>query len=289
MRRHVIAIFLLCSLAWGTRAQDSRPTSQPTSRPAKTTDAKPAEKPAKKRVRLPALGHPAGVYGEGVNQSKAVRLPALAKVIDRLHGRPIRLDGRVSDVCRKKGCWMVLREGGQEIRVRFKDYSFFVPRDCSGRQVIVEGIATRKTIPEAEARHYAEESGDPEAAKAIKGPQQVLTFTATGAEILGSQSLPPRAEPADDAVRAGLVEAIAAGQRLKAPALRAPLPNLKQALRFLRAVQGPRSVEFSLCAQLEGVAGKAGPVYVFSASERAFARGYAVRANGEVIAFGGQK
>ncbi|HBP21078.1 MAG TPA: hypothetical protein DEA08_25240 [Planctomycetes bacterium] len=292
MRSGVITIFLLASLGWGALAQDSQPTSQPTSRPtsdpAQDGDQKPA-KPAPKRVRLPALGHPAGVYGAGVSQSEAVRLPALAKVIDRLHGRPIRLDGRISDVCRKKGCWMVLREGGEEIRVRFKDYAFFVPRDSAGREVIVEGIATRKTIPEAEARHYAEESGDPEAAKKIKGPQQVLAFTATGAEILGGQSLPPRAEPSSDAARAALVEAIAAGARVPGPALRAPLPNLKQALRFLRALKGPRSVEFSLCAQLEGVAGKPGEVYVFSASERAFARGYAVLANGEVIAFGGQK
>ena len=108
-------------------------------------------------------------------------------------------------------------------------------------------------------------------------------------ERLGGQSLPPRAEPSSDAARAALVEAIAAGARVPGPALRAPLPNLKQALRFLRALKGPRSVEFSLCAQLEGVAGKPGEVYVFSASERAFARGYAVLANGEVIAFGGQK
>lgn len=301
MGRTLLAGLLLSSLSLTllslrAQAQDSRPTSQPTSRPtedaqeeAKEPAKQAAPKPAKKRARLPALGAPAGVYGAGVSQTKAVRLPALAKVIDRLHGRPIRLDGRVADVCRKKGCWMVLSEGGEEIRIRFKDYAFFVPRDCSGREVIVEGIATRKTIPEAEARHYAEEGGDPEAAKKIKGPQEVLTFTATGAEILGAQSLPPRAEPATGAAQAALVEAIAKGERVPGPALRGPLPNLKQALRFLRGIKGPRSVEFSLCAQLDGAAGQAGPVYVFSASERAFARGYAVRANGEVIAFGGSK
>ena len=45
-----------------------------------------------------------------------------------------RTRGRVADVCRRKGCWTILRDGDTQVRVRFKGYSFFVPTDSQGRE-----------------------------------------------------------------------------------------------------------------------------------------------------------
>jgi hypothetical protein len=262
MRKAIASAVLgvLVSLGALAGAQDSRPTSRP---------AKP---------QFPPLGAPAGVYGAGVSAGEAHGLKAAVDKVDALHGRPIRVAAGIGDVCRKKGCWMVLSEGGLDVRVRFKDYAFFVPRDAHGREVLVEGVITKKEISEEEARHYAEESGDPEAAKKIKGPQKVFAFTATGAEILGGRALPPVAQAKDqaklDALKGKLAGAKAVGKG------KAKAADLEGALKLLRTVKGPRTVEFNLCAEVDGW-------LVFSrASGKPFAGGYAVRkGTGEVHGF----
>lgn len=175
---------------------------------------------------------------------------------------------------------MVLAEDGVEVRVRFQDYSFFVPRDAKGREAIVQGTLSVKTISEEVARHYAEEGGDPEAAKKIHGPQKTLAFLATGVEILGRREVPPQA--------AGTPEKNAAlAARLEGAKRIAGLPgsaakDFASALALLRRVKGPRTVEFSLCTETGGW-------LVFSPAKQKgepFVHGYAVKkGTGEVYAF----
>jgi hypothetical protein len=281
-------LVLMCVLASTAMAQSSRPTTQPTTQP---TSRPSTPKKAAKKKGLPALGAPAGVYGAGVSNKvgASVPLPKLKTMIRKLHGRPVRIEGKLRDVCRKKGCWMVLKDGKQEVRVRFKDYSFFVPRDATGREAIVVGIATEKTITEALAKHYAEEGGNPEAAKGIKGPQKILAFTATGVEILGKRTLPPRADPAPGSKASeALAARVAAGKKVfefsgvKVPTEGPKRMHLKNSLRLLRMLKGPRTVEFSLCTELS-LAGK--QWRVFSSSERAFQSGFAVREDGVVVKY----
>lgn len=261
----VLSLFAASSLAVG---QETRPTTRPSEEQAEP-----------KRSPLPPLGHPAGVFGDGVNQTKTIPLAEAARQVKELHGRPIVVQGLLKDVCRKKGCWTILKDGEQEVRVKFRDYSFFVPRDASGRTAIVEGIVTAQTISEEVAKHYAEEGGSPEEAEKIKGPQQVLTFTATGVEILGKRELPPVAEAANPEVRAALCAKIGAGQQTgRGPAIK----DAPSALVLLRGLKGPRTVEFSLHTRLE-VEGEVW--YVFSSSKQGFAAGYAVQADGTVKGF----
>lgn len=279
MRLVICSLTFLAAAALGL-AQDSQketpakkeaPASQPTSRPTK---------PAPKRSPLPPLGHPAGVFGAGVKLSKVTPLETAAKQVKDLHGRTIRVDGLLKDVCRKKGCWTVLRDGKREVRVKFRDYSFFVPRDAAGRRALVEGIVTAKTISEEEAKHYAEESGDPESAKKIKGPQKVLAFTAIGVEILGKTALPPLAQ-GDAAAQAKVIAKVDGGQELKQEK-KVAADSLKAAMTLLRRLKGPRTVEFNLCAEVKTATGT---WRVFSSSKRGFESGFAVRADGTVKSF----
>jgi len=71
-----------------------------------------------------------------------------------------KVQGTIEEVCQMKGCWMTLKnDKGENVRVTFKDYGFFVPKDISGREVIVEGVAKRDKLDEEVARHYAEDGG----------------------------------------------------------------------------------------------------------------------------------
>ena len=127
---------------------------------------------------------PAGVdYGAGLTLEE---LTPLDDVVSRpeLHSeRTLLVKGRIRDVCQKKGCWMLLTDGEPQMRIRFADYGFFVPKDSSGKDAYVEGTAAVEEISEKVARHYEAEAidGDP---SSIRGPQRVVSFTATGVRLV---------------------------------------------------------------------------------------------------------
>ena len=121
-------------------------------------------------------------YGAGIALDSETPLATLLAEPERFTETPQLVRGRLVDICQKKGCWTVLADGQAQVRVRFADYGFFVPTDAIGRDALVEGVVTVRTLSEADAKHYAAESkhGDPDA---IEGPQHEIGFLATGVRI----------------------------------------------------------------------------------------------------------
>lgn len=122
-------------------------------------------------------------FGEPFTDAKAVVLKDVIANVDKYLGKAVKVEGKVEGVCQERGCWLVVRDGKSEMRVTFKDYSFFVPKDSAGKKVTLEGLVVKKTISEDHARHYAEESGGKVDPSTIKGPQEVITMVATGVSI----------------------------------------------------------------------------------------------------------
>lgn len=100
----------------------------------------------------------------------------------------ISVKGRVESVCKVKGCWMQLvadQRPDETIFVKFKDYGFFVPLDCEGRELVMHGKAFKEITPVDELRHYAEDEGLSEAEiAAITEPKEELKFMADGVKFL---------------------------------------------------------------------------------------------------------
>ncbi|MGM0634477.1 MAG: DUF4920 domain-containing protein [Bacteroidota bacterium] len=92
----------------------------------------------------------------------------------------VKFKSKVNSVCKKKGCWMKLAmEDSLETMVRFRDYSFFVPKDIQDRTVIVEGVAFVEETSVGDLRHFAEDDGkSKEEIEAITEPQKTYAFTA---------------------------------------------------------------------------------------------------------------
>ncbi|TCK68717.1 uncharacterized protein DUF4920 [Winogradskyella wandonensis] len=100
------------------------------------------------------------------------------KVGDTLNAK---MKGTITEVCSKKGCWMKLDMGNDQIvRVTFKDYGFFMPLDASG-DVIVNGKAFVKETSVEDLRHYAEDAGKtPEEIAKITESEITMSFEADG-------------------------------------------------------------------------------------------------------------
>ena len=94
----------------------------------------------------------------------------------------IKLKAKVNNVCQAKGCWMTLDLGnGNEMMVKFKDYGFFMPKDISGKEVIVNGKAYISEVSVEEQKHYAEDAGKSESEiSKITEPKRTYLFEADG-------------------------------------------------------------------------------------------------------------
>ena len=75
---------------------------------------------------------------------------------------------RIAKVCQKKGCFFVAQEGASTARVTFKDYGFFIPTDSGGKNVVLLGTFSRKSVSKEQAEHYAADLGEAVAAKPEK-------------------------------------------------------------------------------------------------------------------------
>ena len=97
-----------------------------------------------------------------------------------------KLKAKVTDVCQMKGCWMKLEIGEEkDIMVNFKDYSFFVPKNIIGKEVIVSGEAFKRNISVDELKHYARDRGENESAiSLIVEPKEIYSLTAKGVILL---------------------------------------------------------------------------------------------------------
>jgi hypothetical protein len=155
---------------------------------AKASEPKPMTKEA--TVATPADGAANGAatdsvatFGAPVGSSPALPLDALFGKPEKFSGKTVIVEGTVSEVCQNKGCWMTMQHDGKEMRVRFKDYAFFVPKDSAGKHARIEGVFKVENVPAAEARHYLEDAGKKEEAAKITEPVPSLTFMASGVEL----------------------------------------------------------------------------------------------------------
>ena len=124
-------------------------------------------------------------FGDKLSEAKAVKATTLAKKMQGKETMQIKLEGQINEVCQMKGCWMTVKaDDDTDIRVTFKDYGFFVPKDAAGKTVVFEGEAKYETVDVKTLKHFAEDAGkSQEEIDAITEPETKLTFVATGVEI----------------------------------------------------------------------------------------------------------
>lgn len=126
-------------------------------------------------------------FGNKIGQEGAVSVEQFAEMMagadtDTLR---VKIAAVAEDVCKNKGCWMKVKTAdGDQMRIRFKDYGFFVPMDITGKNVVFEGIAFRDTVSVEDLRHYAKDGGQSdEEIAAITEPEIKTSFLADGVLI----------------------------------------------------------------------------------------------------------
>lgn len=107
----------------------------------------------------------------------------LAKPQD-YEGKTVKLTGTVTDVCQNMGCWLMLSDGTNEIRV-ITLHKFFLPKDCAKSKAVVDGIFKLAETSEEHEKKMIEESQNSKIkTEDVAGTQKVYNIEATGVKIL---------------------------------------------------------------------------------------------------------
>lgn len=124
-------------------------------------------------------------FGEDFDQKGSIGIDMALESIGTKDSLVVKVTGTVNDVCQVKGCWMTMSgTEGEEVRVKFKDYGFFVPKDCSGKTAYLNGVMSREVVSVEMQRHLLEDNNaSQEEIDAITEPEESLTFMASGVKI----------------------------------------------------------------------------------------------------------
>ena len=125
-------------------------------------------------------------FGKDINAEGAISMDELNAQLAQNDSVTAKVRTVPTEVCQKMGCWMIVQlPNGEKMRVKFKDHAFFVPKDLSGTEVVIEGVAFKEVETVEDLQHYAEDAGksEEEIAK-ITEPKEVYSFRADGLRII---------------------------------------------------------------------------------------------------------
>jgi hypothetical protein len=125
------------------------------------------------------------IFGEAITADGAISVDDLLALMVDADSVSAKVMATATDVCAKKGCWMkVALKDSAEMRITFKDYGFFVPKDIAGKSVVFEGYAKKDITSVDDLRHFAEDAGkSAEEIAAITEDEEAIVFEATGVLI----------------------------------------------------------------------------------------------------------
>ncbi|MEX1139429.1 MAG: DUF4920 domain-containing protein [Bacteroidota bacterium] len=118
-------------------------------------------------ILIPLLFAAAGdkKYGKPLTLKKATPIAELLAKPEAFKDKTVMLEGEITEVCQKKGCWIKVKDSSSdtELQVKVEDDVIVFPKDGKGKKVRAEGVVSVSVLTEEERRsraeHEAEEQG----------------------------------------------------------------------------------------------------------------------------------
>jgi len=102
-------------------------------------------------------------YGDGVTIDAAVPVETLLSSPDDYIGKAVRVDGVITGVCKKRGCWMQITDPdtGNGVRIKVDDGVIVFPYTAMGKKASAEGVFDAVTLtPEQVEARAAQQAAD---------------------------------------------------------------------------------------------------------------------------------
>ena len=97
-------------------------------------------------------------YGADMPKGKAVDIAAASENPNAYADKSAKFKGRITQVCQKEGCWLIIESNAQAARIKTKDHAFVIPKDSKGEAIVFGELKRVELKPEA-AKHLAEDAG----------------------------------------------------------------------------------------------------------------------------------
>lgn len=128
-------------------------------------------------------------YGKGVSEAAPVKLSELMANPDAYVGKVVKVEGLITEVCAKRGCWINVAGDVefQTIRIKVEDGVIVFPMTDKGKKVVAEGTFKKTELTKeqaiAKAKHECEEKGTKFDPASVTGPATVYQIQGTGAVV----------------------------------------------------------------------------------------------------------
>lgn len=188
-RIQILSALTFASLTVAASACDKGPqtgTPDPAAKAGETNAKTPAAEAA---TPTSASAEKGDVYGAGVSEMPTVAISEIIADPEAFDGKTVQVEGMVTDVCAKRGCWIEMagQAPGEKARFKVNDGEMVFPMSAKGKSAVAQGkiVAQKLSLEDTRAmeEHYAKESGrefDPET---ITEGKTVFRIEGTGAVI----------------------------------------------------------------------------------------------------------
>ena len=128
-------------------------------------------------------------YGKSL--SKEAVSVTVAQLVDEPESyvdKRVRVTGVVTDVCSKRGCWILIGgDDGKTVRFKVKDGVIVFPIESKGKRADAEGIFTKFELSKEDVikrkQHHAEEKGEKFDPATVTGPETHYLLKGEGAVL----------------------------------------------------------------------------------------------------------
>lgn len=128
-------------------------------------------------------------FGKKVTLKEKTKISDILANPEKYNGKKVLVEGPITDVCKKRGCWIRLGSDKEFQTMTFKveDGVIVFPMDVKGKTALAEGVVSVVTTSVedqiAEGKKHAKETGEEFDPASVKGPKTVIQIKGEGAVV----------------------------------------------------------------------------------------------------------
>lgn len=93
-----------------------------------------------------------------------VPVATVVGAVEAYDGKTVAIEGVVTKMCKKKGCWFEIADGsgGAGVLITAPKYHIFLSQGSEGKKIVAYGQFKKEVQDLEEAKHLARDAGEPE-------------------------------------------------------------------------------------------------------------------------------
>jgi hypothetical protein len=152
-----------------------------------TNSGPPTSAKAVEPAKAPAVD--GTTYGAGVKLAEATPIDTILADPNGFKGKTVRVEGMVTNVCERRGCWFEMAGTGAGLKLRFKvaDGAMTFPVEAKGKYAVAQGEVAVNELSLEQTREYAVEEAQEKGEKldpaTVTKPTLIVRLDGTGAVV----------------------------------------------------------------------------------------------------------